>query len=170
MKTDSHLLVDGYNVIHSWPELQVPSYKKGDGATLAREHLVAAVRVIHDVEGLKTTVVFDGQGKRNSIENPTEELSFSIIYAAANVSADGVIEQLVARSMSPKGFIAVTRDRMISESLETLGATTITPEELKDWIERCTTRQAQRLAENRRSTVTKWGQRLPFSKETKKKG
>lgn len=170
METYLHLLIDGYNVIHSWPELRLYLKKKGDGATLAREHLVTAVRAIHDVEALKTTVVFDGQGARSTIEHPTEESSFSIIYAAASVSADGVIEQLVAKSMHPQGFVAVTKDTMISESLETLGAVTITPDLLKDWIDRCTARESQEIRERRRSIAMKWGQRLDLNIEIKKKG
>ncbi len=164
MGTYSHLLIDGYNVIHSWPELRCSLRKSGDGGAAAREQLVASVRIIHDAEALPTTLVFDGKGDKTQIRHPGREPSFSIIYAAAGISADGVIEQLVAKSLQPQGFVAATRDAMISESLRALGATTITPEALRDWIDQCTEKQSRKLAEQQRLIALKWGQGLDLTR------
>ena len=160
MDKKTHLLVDGYNVIHSWPELRRKLLHNKDGGASAREHLITEVRSLHDTEGIAATLVFDGKEAQTTIQRPSPEPSFAIIYAAAEKSADGVIESIVAKSATPQNFIAVTHDLMIAESLYALGADTLTPESLKEWINRCTARQSTKLVRRRRSINAKWGQRL----------
>ncbi|MEX2382758.1 MAG: NYN domain-containing protein [Opitutales bacterium] len=133
--SERHLLIDGYNVIYDWPELR-KELGRGGGA-MARDRLVGMVRVIHDVEGCRLTVVFDGKGSRVEIERPGRELTFSVLYSPEGMSADEVIEQLVGSSGNPEQFQVVTRDSLERQTVEAFGASGLSPADLLDWIDRC---------------------------------
>ncbi len=62
-----HLLVDGSNIMNAWPELR--ALLPGDRDT-ARARLSRAVRILHDLEQVRVTVVFDGRGTELSVEQP----------------------------------------------------------------------------------------------------
>lgn len=136
-----HVVVDGYNVIHAWPELK-SAMRFGYAAACKR--LIEAVRVLHDMEGLRVTVVFDGNGDAINIERPNKELTFSVIYAAAGVSADTVIERIVCNS-NGKYVTVVTADASIMNVAKTRGARTMSPFELVDWLKVMTERQSRYL-------------------------
>src|SRR5690554_4947143 len=91
----AHLLIDGYNVIHSWPDLKRLMKDSPDAAC---NQLFERVRVIHDQDGCRVSVVFDGNRNAIEVEHPTGQDALSRIYAPADLSADGVIEQIVSNA------------------------------------------------------------------------
>ncbi len=142
-----HLLVDGYNLMHAWPETRRLLRQDIDGA---RERFLDTVRIIHDIGGVTTTVVFDGRGAKPEVENPGGQKSFSVVFSPAGLSADGVIEQLVAHAKDPTSCSVATRDNLVAESIRASGAVVLTPEDLMDWVERCERQQADTLRRQRR--------------------
>jgi predicted RNA-binding protein with PIN domain len=80
--------------------------------------------------------------------------TFEYIYAAADVSADGVIEQLVARMKTPESATVVSDDRMVRESIRASGGLAMRPEELFAWARACDTRLRQD-AERRSRALSK---------------
>ncbi len=148
-----HLLIDGYNVIHAWPDL-VALLERDSGA--ARERLADIVRIIHDFEGWRTTLVFDGQGETIEIERPTEEMSFSLVYAPAGTSADAIIERMVYRSPDPGRVTVVSGDNMVRETITVLGGRSLGPGELLKWVESCERRQGDALQRRRAKVDTQW--------------
>ena len=148
-----HLLVDGYNVIHCLPDLK-RHFREGVSAGCAR--LVAWVGVLHDVEGIRVTVVFDGRGDDIEIERPTEDLTYSVLYSPRGMSADDLIEQLVGASEKPDDFQVVTRDNLVRETVRALGAEPLSPEELRDWVARCEKRLAGDLRSRQRAVERDW--------------
>ena len=157
-----HLIIDGYNVVHSLPELQV-WILRGD-LEIARNRLFDLVKPIHDQFDYRVTLVFDSSMDCHQVCRPTKELTFSIIYAPSDLSADGLIEQLVQSSKQPERITAVTRDHMIQETLTSIGAFTITPEELLDWVKNANMVQKSKINRNnyRKSSGQPFGNFLDF--------
>ncbi len=151
-----HLLIDGYNVIHHWPHLKK---ELREGGEVARARLVNAVQVIHDVEKIRVTIVFDGKGDDIEIERPSGDLSFSVIYSPKGMSADGVIEQLVGVSEHPENVQVATRDNLERETVEALGASSLSPQDLADWVSRCETRLALELRRRKARADRAWRRR-----------
>ncbi len=148
-----HLLIDAYNVIHQWPETKralVPD------RAIARELLGAAVRILHDRERVRVTLVFDGRGPEITVERPGESLTFSYLYSPSSMSADDVIEQIVGASAEPGTYIVVTRDLPERRTIEALGGTVMTPEDLHAWIARCREALSRDLAERWKTVESRW--------------
>jgi uncharacterized protein len=153
MDYSRHLLIDAYNVIHQWPETRRELRR---GSQFAREMLAAAVRVIHDREHLRVTLVFDGQGTDVTLERPGAQLTFSYLYAPSSMSADDVIERMVGASPDPGSFIVVTQDLPQRRTIEALGGTVLTPRDLQDWVARAERAVAKDLDAHRKMVDKEW--------------
>ncbi len=156
MASDTHLLIDGYNLIHCWPDLR---RALDVGVESAQAALAAKVKAIHDVEGVRTTLVFDGRGERPQIERPGRLVTFSYLYSPSGFTADAMIEQLVETSRKPQNMVVVTRDTLLAQTVVSLGGLVLSPEGLLDWIERCEQRQKQQVDEVSKRTVRDWKKR-----------
>lgn len=153
MSADGHLLIDGSNVMHAWPELKALLRRDRNAA---RSRLSLAAAVLHDVEGLRVTIVFDGRSAESSVEQPFGRDGFVHIHTPAGVTADDVIVQLVRRAKRPQDCLVATDDRGERQAVEALGAATISTDDLAARIERAGTRQRARLDASRRETDRRW--------------
>lgn len=142
-----HLLVDGSNVMHAWPELRVLLKRDRDAARLRLSHAMSA---LHDAEQIRVTLVFDGRGAELSLERPSGHLTFTLAYAPSGMTADDVIEQMVGRSRDPGACLVATDDRAQRQTIEALGAAGLSTADLAAWVERAT--QRQRAQTDRRRT------------------
>ncbi|HTB62723.1 MAG TPA: NYN domain-containing protein [Opitutales bacterium] len=168
MPPDRHLLVDAFNVIHAWPELKAALTKFGPDA--ARTQLAEALRPIHDVEGWRVTIVFDGSGDEIRVERPGQELTFSYVFGPKGLSADAVIEQLVANATLPpeedrrprkkqkaeQEIVVATRDNLLSDATAACGARLMTPPLLRDWAETAAVRQTREVLMRSRRAANDW--------------
>ena len=153
-----HLLIDGYNLVHALPGSR--EALKID-IEAARRQLADAVRIIHDLEGIRTTLVFDGKGKDIEIVRPSGQLTFSYLYSPATMTADAVIEQLVRSSSSPQSITVASGDNMVRESTAAAGALTIGPSGLADWICSCQKRQTEQLKRRSAKAAKEWRKSKP---------
>ncbi len=78
------MLIDGYNLIHKWPELRRDMRRGGE---VARARPAEAIRVIHDFDGVRTTIVFDGRGEQVEIERPGSVCNAPVGLKPANSSS-----------------------------------------------------------------------------------
>lgn len=152
---DRHLLIDGYNVIHAWPELKA-LFKKN--IEVARNALAKRVRVIHDMENLRVTVVFDSQEGDIEIERSTPEVTFSLLYSSKDLTADSVIEALIENRKKGQAFTLASNDNLLKAAVIRLGAVTVTAEELMDWVIRCEERQSTKIKNNNKEINKSWKQ------------
>lgn len=150
-----HLLIDAYNVIHHWPETKRALRR---GSQEAREILAGAVRVIHDRERVRVTLVFDGNGPEITIERPGAQTTFSYLFSPASMSADDVIEQIVGKSADPGSFLVVTQDLAERRTVEALGGVVISPEDLRGWVDRVREAVARDLFLRRKDVEAKWNE------------
>jgi predicted RNA-binding protein with PIN domain len=99
------ILVDGYSLLHGWPEL-APGRARHSAA--ARDELVQVLARYRDATGTPLTVVFDGAGKRGvGAESSTAEVE--VLYSKAGQTADQIIERVTHR-MKPYGEVMVVTD------------------------------------------------------------
>lgn len=155
----SHLLIDGYNVIHACPELRRFFLQSAESA---RQQLVEQVRVIHDFDVRFVSVVFDGSGPELTFEHPGNQPTFTVIFSSNSLTADDIIEQLVLKSNYPKEFTIISADNMIKSSVRSAGAVVFNPEYLFDWVERCSQRQARVVEQQRKRQSKTWGSTSPW--------
>lgn len=152
-----HLLVDGYNIVHAWPEMRRLLIR--EGRDVARARLVERLRVLHDFERVRVSVVFDGRGADIAIERPTPHTTFSVLYTPAGMTADDVIEQLTVQSAAPRAVFVATADQAERDTVEAAGAQTLSPEQLAEWIERAERAQGVALGEHQRQVESQWRKR-----------
>jgi predicted RNA-binding protein with PIN domain len=148
-----HLLVDGSNIMNAWPELRALLKRDRDGA---RARLSQALRVLHDAEQVRVTIVFDGRGETLSIEQPAGQPTFAHLYTPSGTTADDVIAQLVGQARLPADCLVATDDRGERQAIETLGAAGLSSADLAGWIGRVEKRQQSGLAERRLSNEKAW--------------
>lgn len=149
-----HLLVDGYNVLHQWPRGK--AFLRRGQLAAARDYLAAEVRVLHDREGLRVTLVFDGKGEKVELERPYEDLTFSFLYAPSGLSADAVIEQLVSGAGDPSQCLVITQDSLERETLQVAGATVMGPDDLAAWVRQAEGRLAGELQKRKQESHEWW--------------
>lgn len=135
-----YLLIDAYNVICATDSLREMMQGSLDAA---RDQLAERVRSIHDAEGLHVALVLDSRNEALEIEHPYGKKTFEFVYAPADLSADGVIERMVARIKKPGEATVVSNDRMVRESTRANGALALRPEELFEWARGCESRLLQ---------------------------
>jgi hypothetical protein len=100
------ILVDGYSLLHNWPELAPgkPRY-----SAEARGELIRILTLYQDAAGIPITIVFDGAGRTAATAFPSNP-AVEILYSRVGQTADQIIERVTAR-MEPFGeVLAVTDD------------------------------------------------------------
>jgi predicted RNA-binding protein with PIN domain len=140
MSGQRYLLIDAYNVICATDALREAMHTNLD---TARDLLAEQVRSIHDAEGLHLALVLDSQNDTLQVEHPFRKKSFEFVYAPVDVSADGIIERMVARVKNSGEATVVSNDRMVRESARANGALALTPDELFEWARACEQRLLQ---------------------------
>ncbi len=124
-----YLLVDGHSVIFAWPELRALHVRRMGAA---REALIRTLTDYQDQSGVRVVLVFDGQGAR-ATEDPEGRDGIQIFYAAADQTADAVIERLVAKYAATHRLTVATSDRLEAQTAISFGAALcVTAEGLRD--------------------------------------
>ena len=153
MATIRHLLIDGSNILRAWPELKALFQRDREAA---KAQLVRSVSPIHDQEGVRVTVVFDGSGKEIGISCPGALPSFSIVTTPGGVTADDFIEQWVGKAKEPAACEVATADVAQGRTVQALGGHWISPEDLAAWTNRAGGLVSAKLAGRVRDNDRKW--------------
>ncbi len=101
------ILVDGYSLLHNWPQLAPGKPRHSAGA---RDELIRRLTLYRDAIGTPITIVFDGSGPRGgkTARTPTPELE--VLYSRAGKTADDIIERVAVRLQPFGEVLAVTDD------------------------------------------------------------
>lgn len=112
------ILVDGYSLLHSWPELAQGEPRH---SAVAREELIHVLTQYSDAADLPVTVVFDGAGRRGGAGPKESTAAVEVLYSKPGQTADQIIER-VAYRMKPFGeVLAVTDDYAERDTVISLG-------------------------------------------------
>jgi len=123
------LLVDGYNIVHAWPELKGLMKQSLEDA---RERLVDRLAVYSQVTGADVTVVFDAH-KTAAMSSAEETRSgVRIVFTRKGMSADHAIERMAYRLAGDRDPLMVaTNDRFQRDLVAGMGGAVISAEELQ---------------------------------------
>lgn len=111
------LLVDGYNVIHAWPELNACK----DNLEDARDKLIDIMAGYGAFENMDVTVVFDANAVSGAAVFQHLVGKVAVVYTREGETADSYIEKMAYDTVRQgKRVYVVTSDRV--EQLVILGA------------------------------------------------
>jgi uncharacterized protein len=112
------VLIDGYSLLHSWPEI-LPGQPPHSAA--ARDELTRRVRRYGDAEAVPVTIVFDGSQPFAGVAMEVSTPDCEVLYSPADQTADDVIERLVHRLLAYGEVMVVTDDHAERDTVLALG-------------------------------------------------
>ena len=112
------ILVDGYSLLHDWPEL-APGWARHSAA--ARDELIARLTLYQDVAGTPITIFFDGAGAPAGTPRPHSTRQVEVLYSRRGQTADQMIERATHRFQPYGEVLAVTNDVAERETVISLG-------------------------------------------------
>jgi uncharacterized protein len=115
------ILVDGYSLLHNWPELA--SGRARHSAT-AREELIRRLTLYRDAMGTPITVFFDGGGAPIGTPAAASTPEMEVLYSRGGQTADDMIERATHRFSAYGEVLAVTDDQAERETVTSLGGST----------------------------------------------
>lgn len=101
------ILVDGYSLLHAWPEL-APGKPRHSAA--AREELIHILTQYQDAARTPLTIVFDGGGAPAGTPKTHSTPEVEVLYSRKGQTADDIIERAAYRFRSYGEVLAVTDD------------------------------------------------------------
>src|SRR5690606_17945251 len=101
------ILIDGYSLLHGWPEL-APGRPRHSAA--AREELIHLLTRYQDVIGTPITVFFDGAGAPPNVPKSHSTRQVEVLFSRAGQTGDDMIERAAHRFQEYGEVLAVTDD------------------------------------------------------------
>src|SRR5689334_6350714 len=115
------VLIDGYSLLHRWPEL-APGRPRH--SVHARDELIHVLTRYHDTTGERMTVFFDGTGKRPDVLSDEPGAAVEVLFSRAGRTADQMIERAAHRFQPYGEVLVVTDDRAERDLVAGMGAMT----------------------------------------------
>jgi len=112
------ILVDGYSLLHSWPEL-APGKPRHSAA--ARDELIYILTRYHDAIGTPITIFFDGGGAPAGTPKRESAGHVEVLFSRAGQTADEMIERAAHRFQPYGEVLAVTDDNTERDVVVGLG-------------------------------------------------
>src|SRR5258708_4166783 len=114
----ARILVDGYSLLHQWPEL-APGRARHSAA--ARDELISIITHYQDASGTPITVFFDGSGAPPNTPKPHSSPQVEVLFSKAGQTADQMIERAAYRFQPYGEVLAVTDDNAIRDLVVGMG-------------------------------------------------
>ena len=112
------ILIDGYSLLHQWPELAEGAPRHSEAA---RDALVEMLAQYQDAAGTPVTVFFDGSGSRRRKPKNAAAGSVEVLYSHAGQTADDLIERAAHRFQGYGEVLVVTDDHAERDTVGALG-------------------------------------------------
>ncbi len=111
------ILVDGYSLLHNWPEL-ARGHPRHSAA--ARDALVQILTRYQDATGTPLTIFFDGSGAPPGVPK-NESQTVEVLFSKAGQTADDMIERAAHRFRPYGEVLVVTEDHAERDTVTALG-------------------------------------------------
>jgi predicted RNA-binding protein with PIN domain len=115
------ILVDGYSLLHNWPEL---ARGKARHSATARDELIARLTLYRDAIGTPITIFFDGAGAPKGTPAASSTPELEVIYSTEGRTADDLIERAAYRFADYGEVLVVTNDHAERDTVVSLGSVT----------------------------------------------
>jgi predicted RNA-binding protein with PIN domain len=124
------VIVDGYNVIHAWPQLK---RLMGEASLeAARDKLIDRLAVFGMVEGADVTVVFDAHHSTARSNSEQDVEGVHVLFTRKGHSADHAIERIAYAAAQVGDVLTVaTSDRFQRDLVRGMGGAVISALELE---------------------------------------
>ena len=129
------LLVDGYNVIHSWPELKEIAK---DNLAVARNRLIDILGNYQGYKQCTLIIVFDAYKVKGNVGSVEHLHNVHVVYTKETQTADMYIERTTHQLSKDYNVIVATSDALEQTIVIGRGARRMSSRELKLEIESLT--------------------------------
>ena len=136
---EAYLLVDGYNIIFSWPELNALAVDNMDGA---RSKLIDMLSDYQAVKKTKIILVFDAYRVEGRREEMFQVHNIYVVYTGEAQTADQYIEKFSHQNQKKYQITVATSDGLQQMIIRGAGSQLLSARELKEDIDQ--TRQSVR--------------------------
>ena len=138
------LIVDGYNLLHSWPELkEMLAIDISD----ARQRLIEILGNYAAFKNTEMILVFDGYKAKGNPGQKDQWENLKIVYTKEGQTGDAYIEALAARIGSNYNTRVVTSDSLVQLSAFRSGLLRMSAREFRENVEEAQGEISQLLAE-----------------------
>lgn len=137
---EEYLLVDGYNIIHAWPELKDLADGNMDGA---RMKLIETLSNYQGFRKCQIIVVFDAYRVQRHAEEAIDFNNIHIIYTREAQTADQYIERFSHENKKKYSITVATSDGLEQLIVRGAGCSLLSAAELKTEIEQADSRIRQ---------------------------
>lgn len=151
--TQSYLIVDGYNIINAWNELQ--DIAKVDLED-AREKLIDVIIEYAEFTGRKAIIVFDAYNVKNSRETVEDRKYIKVVYTREHQTADSYIEKFISSLSKYDDIKVATNDYAEQQIILGKGATRISARELKLDLDQAKNRMKEKNSSNQQKIQRNW--------------
>lgn len=114
----ARILVDGYSLLHNWPELAPGQPRHSERA---RDELIQILTKYHDATGEPITVFFDGSGPRRGAPKPDSSREVEVLFSQSGQTADDMIERAAHRFQDYGEVLVVTDDTAERDTVGGMG-------------------------------------------------
>jgi predicted RNA-binding protein with PIN domain len=149
----ARILVDGYSLLHHWPEL-APGHPRYSEA--ARDELINRLRQYGDAVGTPITVFFDGSGPRGRARPVDSTPELEILYSHTGQTADDMIERTAVRLRPYGEVLVVTNDFAERDTVFYHGALSASCENFIDDMEEAARRQGRDIVRHNRQEQSRF--------------
>ena len=127
------LLVDGYNIIHAWPELKALAVDNLEGA---RFRLLDMMCNYQGYKKCLSIVVFDAYKVKQNLGTSEQYHNIHVVYTKESQTADMYIERVTHEMASQYHMTVATSDALEQLIITGAGAYRMSARELKQDLER----------------------------------
>ena len=111
-------LIDGYSLLHNWPEL-APGRPRHSAT--ARAELVHVLTRYQDTAGTPITIFFDGSGAPPGVPKQEASGRVEVLFSKAGQTADDLIERATHRFQAYGEVLVVTDDNAERDTVIAFG-------------------------------------------------
>jgi len=129
---EEYLLVDGYNIIHAWPELKELADDNMNGA---RMKLLDNLSNYQGIRKCQIIVVFDAYRVQGHIEEVIDYYNIHMVYTREAQTADQYIEKFAHDNQKKYDITVATSDGLQQLIIRRAGSSLLSARELKIEIE-----------------------------------
>ena len=130
---EEYLLVDGYNIIHAWPDLK--KFAEGN-MDLARIKLLDALASYGGVRHGEIIVVFDAYGVEGRLEEIFKYHNIHVVFTKEAQTADQYIEKFAFDHNKKYEITVATSDGLQQVIIRGAGCALLSASELREEVER----------------------------------
>lgn len=142
------ILVDGYSLLHNWPELAVGAPRHSERA---RDALVDLLQQYQDASGTPVTIFFDGQGPRHSRPKTHPSHAVEVLFSTSGQTADDLIERAAHRFQAYGEVLVVTDDFAERETVSGFGGSVASCENFIRMIDQALSELQDKLQRHNRA-------------------